>query len=241
MGSPQMPHSPLRIPNEGHDALQALVGLGDSGVESLKQALETTGPILVPPRTRAVLVSEALPGDDAADVDQIEMILIFALMSLHAVQSQLKVSSQELHGMVALALNEELSGKWRQLEAPLVALLDSDVLRVESKARWLLRQQPNPIESARILSDVRPVFDEPREHLTVSLVLNTLRLRYDDGSDSRTMSFALDDDLLEDLEQQIARARRKNAILREQYNNLNFVNPSDEESASTQSGEGGDQ
>lgn len=212
----------IGIPEEGLAGLHSLLALGAEGIDAFRNALDQTGPTLVSPRERAVLIHEA--SGAKGEVDDIERIFAYAIQPLHTLRVQLETSPSGLHAIIARGAERETESqwapadlqKWSEFKPQIVALLGSEVAMLEAKAAALLRARPNTVQSVRVFSDVRPVFDDAREEIKVSLVTNTLRVRYFNGTESRTIHLSMDPSDLDELEKQISRARQKNERLRAQ-------------------------
>lgn len=212
----------IGIPEEGLAGIHLLIALGAGGIEAFHNALEQTGPTLVSPRERAVLIHEALGAK--GQVDDIERILAYTVRPLHTLRAQLETSPSGLHAIVARSAEREPEPKWdpgdlqkwSEFKPQIVALFGSEIAMLEAKAAALLRARPNTIQSIRVFSDVRPVFDDEREEIKVSLITNTLRVRYFNGTESRTIHLSMDPCDLDELDKQVNRARQKNDRLRAQ-------------------------
>lgn len=204
----------IEIPEEGLEGIRYLLQLGAEGIDAFREAIETTGPSLLAPGPRSVLIEEAMPSGVAVET---ERILVYVLHPLFMVQQGLEISPEELHSSVGDTLQRAKEGtwessdtaKWQALKQPLLKLLSSSVAQIEAKALALLRQRANRVQSLKVFTDTRPVFDELRETVAAVLVIDTLRIRFQDGSESRVMHFSLDPSDLDELETQITRAKKK--------------------------------
>lgn len=201
--------SEFGIPDEGREAIKRLLELEPDRIVQIFRALETTGPVLIHPSARAILVDEVM-GDDA--VDHLDDILRFAVFPFHTLRQQSDLSASDIYSIIEEEMSQiesDYEQKCNDRKQELIALFDSAVLATEGKARGLIRARPNLVQSARIFTDVRPVFNETRDQITAHAIINTLRIRFLDGSDSKTIHLSIDPDDLEDLEEQIKRAQRK--------------------------------
>lgn len=81
------------------------------------------------------------------------------------------------------------------------------------KASFLLAERENLLISARVISDVRPVFEDDLAAPS-ALIINSLRLEYQSGEDKSTIFVAIDDDDIDMLITQLERAKRKNTSLK---------------------------
>lgn len=164
-----------------------------------------------------VLLSKSLniSESDASELSN----AILALMSLRESYS----STEGLLNILVKALSEEPEINLDNKDAVhgfLSRIIDDSLaLRVRIKARRLLYEHDRTLKNTRVLLDARPVFDleEVPESLQCYIVMNTLRIDYSDNryasNSSRTITFALDDADLDQLEKSIKKARAKKKIL----------------------------
>jgi len=98
---------------------------------------------------------------------------------------------------------------WNGIKDILAKLLDTKWLKLVAKAVDLGRDYEKVVESIGIITDIRPVFDEPRERIVGSLVTQTLRVLYFGVDGQHSMSFVLDHRDLADLLEACQAARTK--------------------------------
>lgn len=208
----------IEIPEEGLEGIRCLLNLGENGIARFCRAIEATGPTLLSPGSRAILLEEEMGESHVANI---EKIIAYALHPLFLLRQAWEVSPQEVHASVARSLkragatwDQADTDRWLQLEGPLISLLNCGVAQVEAKAESLLRQRANRVQSTRLFTDSRPVFDDERRSIAAVLLIDTLRVRFQDGDESRVMHFALDESNLDELEKQIVCAKRKRAEMR---------------------------
>ena len=216
----------LEIPGEGIAAFLLLIDLGKQGIDRLRQGLKATGPSLAPIEIRAAQIAETASG--TPPVADVELILAHGVAPLVSIINQFDLSPEEVHAIIAEEIDrsadpdvwsEEHTKKWIDLRDAIVSLLSLDVLEIETKAGSLLAQRANWVTSLRVISEVRPVFDDPATAIKATLLVNTLVLRFQDGRSVRTEYFSLDPVDLDVLEDQIKRAKRKNELISEKYGN----------------------
>jgi hypothetical protein len=95
-------------------------------------------------------------------------------------------------------------------------LLSIDTLKMISKAAQLQRDDERLYCKARILSDIRPVFNDNVSTRPVGAVLtHGLRIGYHEGGDHKEFHVVLDSDDLDALEEVVHRAQAKDKSLRE--------------------------
>lgn len=92
------------------------------------------------------------------------------------------------------------------------------------KAGFLFTERERTFRSSKIISDLRPVFEEG---LTTSsfLILNTLALEYQEGEKKTTLHIAMDAEDIDSLILQLERAKRKAETIKSTFslNNISII------------------
>lgn len=104
--------------------------------------------------------------------------------------------------------SEELK-KWTDISKYLKDILQLDVICLVTKILDLTYDYTNLLEKSRILTDVRPVFDEKKNQIIGSIVTQTLRLHYYSEDASHSLSITLDEKDLNTLEEACLDAKKK--------------------------------
>lgn len=103
---------------------------------------------------------------------------------------------------------EELK-KWATVEIQLKRLLTSDKISIVSKTLDLTYDFANLYRNGRILTDIRPIFDDHSNDIRGSVISFTFRLQYDSGDGDHGLSIAMDKKDVEQLLHQCTRALEK--------------------------------
>jgi hypothetical protein len=115
------------------------------------------------------------------------------------------------------------SKEFSKFQSVLEKLMSIDTLNVVAKALRLQRDGEHLYCTAKILSDIRPVFgSDPNARPLGAVLTHTLKVGYHKGSDHREFHIILDANDLEALEEVINRARAKDKTLREFLNAANL-------------------
>jgi len=102
------------------------------------------------------------------------------------------------------------------LKVRLKKILSDTTIRLQSKAWGLVLERPCVLGSARILTDIRPVFTSKNPtSVEAFTVIHTLVLEVEEGSDSKTVHIALDPKDLSSMRESIGRAEQKEKVLNE--------------------------
>jgi len=99
--------------------------------------------------------------------------------------------------------------RWRTAENKLRELLALPVVTIVTKSLDLAYEYAYLFQGARILTDVRPLFDTTATRVEGAVISYTLRLRYDGVDGDHGLSIAMDEDDVRLLEKQCERALRK--------------------------------
>jgi hypothetical protein len=203
----------LRIPEQYLPGLQALTSLTPDALDALAAALASAPQTLQWNRLVQTL-GESFPAEAQSELP----LIIETLVALYSVRAVLELSLDEfltglMEGVSAAGLEGNLSP---DAVARLRKLLEVPALIILSKARHLLNEYEHVFCSARILTDLRPVFPSEIEGSPVAaLVVHTLRIHYHDSGQLKEIYLSLDDDDLQTLGTVVGRAEEKAARLRE--------------------------
>lgn len=224
----------LRIPERYQPGLSAIRTLDDESVRAIRAALEhpleaTTDdrqPAEVPrdPDALAVTALRSVPikGLDFKRIAE-------ALVGLYGARSTQDDPAEEFADSVCDAMEALQSEEFRlphvereQFRQKLITLLGAEIFGIVSKVHDLATEDERRFCSARIMTDLRPVFgatvqDGPR----AMVVIHLLKLAYHEG-DARHHHFyvALDDKDLQALKKTIERAEAKARTLKAAVKNL---------------------
>lgn len=109
-----------------------------------------------------------------------------------------------------LGWSEENKNLWRGVRQPFVALIYARDLVIAAKAVDLIFDFEKFCLNSRIITDIRPVFDDERNRIVGGIIMHTLRVEYraDDGS-RRNISIELDSRDIDRLARSCEDAARK--------------------------------
>ena len=97
------------------------------------------------------------------------------------------------------------------------------------KAAGVALDQDHLFYHARILTDVRPVFDEKGDTVSAAVIIHNLRIHYGENSDHKDFYVALDTGDIQLLREALDRADKKAKRLQELLNASGIVYLDDEE------------
>jgi len=142
--------------------------------------------------------------------------LMRPLLALQAIIRQRRLQPDEAIEAVRLALQatdppweREQLDRWGQVEPAFKQLLTSPAVRLVSITLDLMYEHENLLQSVRVVTDIRPVYTEDADRIEGSVVSHTLRLRYDSTEGDHSISIAMDEADIRELERQCKRALLK--------------------------------
>jgi hypothetical protein len=207
---------PINIPQQFEQPLADLMALEPSVRKSLEEQLARTRGVLSPDKLAAVVSTAA-----KLDVGPISRI-IRMLLSLYTAREDKAAS--ELAGEIcdaAQALgNEKLKpkdGNWEGFRTQLTSLLSlDDSLGIVSKALNVMREHAHVYCTARVLTDVRPIFKQKISDAPNAVIIHTLRVSFHEGDRHETSDFfvAMDTQDLRELRTIIDLAIQKEVVLK---------------------------
>jgi hypothetical protein len=169
-------------------------------------------------------ISAALEGDrDAAGH------IVRPLLAFHAIIRQRGLTPDEILEGVRYGVKASKDGwseteleRWGTVEPFLGELLQMPAVRLVATALDLSYEYQNLLQGARIVTDIRPVFNADADGIEGAVVSHTLRIRYDNTEGDHSLSIAMDINDIRELERQCKRALKKaetaQALMRERTN-----------------------
>lgn len=221
-----MPRRIVRIPEGYEERFVRLRDLRAETVRELVSALETEPPTLdhydLGPRI-APLINTLAPHD----VDAI----VRTLIPLYLLRARTDVPVAEFAEDVLRAMDEtdvealKLFGEDRErFKDHVIRLLSVKPIDIGLKANELLLDHEHTIHSARVLTDIRPVFEaDPEDQPKAAVIVHMLKISYHDESDEvKEFYVALDTGDIARLISTLERADAKAESLRASLDNTDM-------------------
>lgn len=213
----------------GYGGLQALVEIGLDGLQSLAQK-QANQPLDLSLSSVVERLSEEL----ACSEETLQRAFIDALIPLNGLRRTLGLSTSEFVKALAETVSQQAPDEWKEAHLEgwnrIVAALDpffepDNFFSQASKAFELLGQRPAVFQHAKILTELRPIFDETTTETLAVIQTNTLVLRYWAGEGERSVHVTLDQGDLETLAAEIDHAREKTRVSQREARRLgtNFL------------------
>jgi hypothetical protein len=209
----------LKIPEENSGAIAVIKTFPSASLEKLISALKSASPTSNP-REMAEHVAKQVP---AIALEQLVRVIdtlytLYYIRDLSGVQhanfiSDLMEGIQDSPQLQHLHNSQKALPKLRLV---LERLLSIDTLHIVSKAARLQRDGERLYCSAKIISDVRPVFGaDPSTRPLGAVLTHVLQIGYHEGADHKEFHIILDSDDLTALGDLVRRAQAKDKSLRE--------------------------
>jgi hypothetical protein len=167
---------------------------------------------------RTISEKSDLPINEIRDIFQ-------AIWNLNILKHKLRLDSQRLLGIVTSSLEEQASQDWieNNLEIwntardAIAKFLDSlqtnHPLVIARKAEQLKFSHQNLLNDAKIITDLRPVFDSSAKKPEEFIITHSLMLNYYDGTEIRRIAIAVDENDIQNLRRVCERAIVKEETL----------------------------
>lgn len=137
-------------------------------------------------------------------------VLLRQLLSLSMKARKSDIRPRDIVKAMRQALEEQnLSSQWDRIASPFQMLLESKPVRLVTKAMELSYDYANLLQNARILTDLRPFFDESGDQVEGAVVTQTLRIGFRSDDGPHELSLALDLQDIKKLREQCDRAITK--------------------------------
>jgi len=207
---------PLRIPPRFEKSLADLIAMPRDKRQRLRELIRTSPPVL----DRDKLATDIASTTELAKAKAATIVSM--LMSLYRVIQDTPIDEFVEELCDAARTSRKVEAKevdWSSLKQDFTALLSCDeTFGLTAKAFDIRKQHPHVYCTARILTDIRPVFrQDPEAAPVAAFVTHALRISsHDEGDFSGVKDFfvSLDADDLRELRKLIDRALMKEASLK---------------------------
>lgn len=202
----------LSIPQRFHTGLTKLISLDEARTNQLLAVIPKT-PLTLRPEHLAETISRQVTSIDAKDLEEI----VKTLVALYGVRASRDATISEFSEEICSAIERSESTKLRlpskkrtQFKNRLEKLLALEkTLGLSSKAFDVLTEHQRILVDARIMTDVRAVFGNPKERPTAAVIVHTLKIHYIDCSEHKDFFVALDTSDIQNLRELLDRADQK--------------------------------
>lgn len=204
--------------------LKAIAELGPDALGEVVDAIEKFEPAPFTPAELQTVIQGVIKEDKSV----VDSILRQAL-SLASFKRRGKLASTAIVEAIREALKAAtpsvgapMLAKWEALEPTLNRLVASRRVETTAKTLNLAYDYANLLRTTRIVTDVRPVFDNDVTTIDGAVVSFTLRLSYDNNEGNHGLSIAMNQPDVKALRDQCDRALKKSALAQETMAKLPF-------------------
>ncbi len=220
-----------RIPQQFRLGFAKIKTLSSADVDTLVAALETS------PRTGGLKgmissVAAQVPSLKKGDVEDIVRTLYSLYLYRADADTLLPGFISELIGAMratgekSLALPEEAENEFQD---KLTRLLGVTEFAVASKADQLRSDYAKTFHSAKILTDIRPIFGKPEEIPIGAAITHTLKIEYHEEGEHKQFYIAMDAEDLQQMRKVLQRADDKASSLKSLLKNAGLPDMSEGE------------
>lgn len=220
----------IKIPPKYRKVLIGIAALSSEAIEDLESVLKKAGPALTSQEEALSLASQlkVISADEGVEI-------IEALLPLYMLKgSSTKSTDDFVEDVIAsLKLGASEENKLTKKQATpltnrLTKLLGVEAIDLSAKAMSLLLEQQRSFTSARILTDIRPIFDQDASKpLAGAVLVHNLKIEYLENSEEKEFFVALDRRDLQRLLDALTRAQQKESSIKQflSQTNINYVEP----------------
>lgn len=216
----------IPIPPSGYDAIATLVGLGVESVKKLAALVSAKRGVAHSPNLTGVVRGWAK--ELGVSERALSEAIVGALIPANGARLAMQMTPEDFTEAFAESVKEgakKLGSKWKkshsdawpQIAAALAPMFAPDnFFSTAIKTAQLLGDQPAIFLDARILTELRPIYDETAGQIQTLLMTNTLALTYSQDGHQRMLHLTMDSDDLRKMASALARAEQKNAVAKRQ-------------------------
>lgn len=207
----------FKIPSEYQSGFKKLVALEEEPMQDLLSALREEPPALYPPELSRRVASrvDTIPRDDVNDIVEV-LVSLYLLRARH--ESSIPETAEDIcQAMDRSGIEElKLSGEEREhFKERLIELLDVQSVDIGSKAVEVLFENERSLQSARVVTDIRPIFgSDADDPMAGAVIVHMLKLTYFEQNELRSFFVALDAQDVDTLREVLDRAHSKAENLR---------------------------
>ncbi len=189
--------------------LEVIRDIRPSVIQAVAQSIDEITPLPLDPNQLHSAVSSTIQSESTATS------VVSILLSLHGLMRRRSLDAQDVTAGINIALEQQANWssedleRWRDLDQKFSSLLALPAISNVAKALELSYEYAHLYQSARILTDIRPLFNDDGSDIAGAVVSHTLRLRYDGVDGNHGISIAVDEFDICELAHQCERAMAK--------------------------------
>lgn len=208
----------IKLSGDQASSLQLLSSIGSEGISAIGQILRGAKTAPITAKDMVKLVQGSL--DDTARA--LAKPIVWQILSLYDFGHNEELQPREIVEVLTSAIedldppwNNKEQKKWQEACAPLENLLTISELGTICKSNELSKESSILLRDARIITDIRPVFNNDADKIKATLITHTLRIDYETQSDYQSLDIAVGYNDIESLLQTCQRALQKARIAKD--------------------------
>jgi hypothetical protein len=205
-----------RIPKQHQNGLAKVLAMPEDVFQRLINALKRS-PFSLSFRdnlTRAVASVDEISPKDAKSIAE-------ALRSIYIARANTGLSEGKFVDEVVKAINESSSDELLKIadssetnKERLILIFGIEPLLLVAKAGTVMVDHDKTFHDVRVLTDIRPVFDETPNSTKAMMIVHNLKIHYHQGEQHRDLYVALDAQDVQKFIDTLERAKKKAEILK---------------------------
>ncbi len=213
----------FQIPKRAYDGLRDLIEMGPEKLEQLSKELADRELTLdTSELTRSLATAIQFPAE------KVERAIFVVLIPLNGLRAAFRVSANEFLDLLAKLIarqNEEWDKEngetWRRVAPKVEPLLaPNGYFAWLNKTFQLLSNRPIVAREFKILTELRPVYDDELSAIKAMVITSTLVVDYEEAGKPKRLHVTVDQSDLRALREQLDRANKKLQLLEEQAGHL---------------------
>jgi methionine synthase II (cobalamin-independent) len=178
----------IEIPERYKGGLIKLITLSENSVDQIISAFEGVAPKFFPEELSKDVISKI---EGVSPDDLLEIISAILILSKHRVHDD--IPPEELAEQIVQALSDVKKNQQQGLKRRLVRFFQIETLLISAKASSIMLSHENIFCSARIITDVRPVFgSDPSVTPNAAVTVHMLNLSYHHEGQIKELYIAMD-------------------------------------------------
>jgi hypothetical protein len=225
----------IRLGRQQLSDLEVIRKIPAERLRVLAEQIESQAVPPLKPSELEAIVRSIVGGDDSETEALMRQLLSLSSLRWHRSLKVDDLLTGLTHGFTAAEKpwNEDELQRWKIVEPEFRRLLILPRVVTVSKALDLSYDYANLLQEVRIVTDIRPVFDENVTAIDGAVISFTLRLRYDSMDRNHGLSVAMNSDDVRKLAEECDRAIRKSekaaALMNERSSVRTIISGADED------------
>lgn len=209
----------FNIPESAYEGFDALIEIGEEKLARLAKYVQNKHLTL----DSEYLVTDLSKATDAS-AEELGRAMDNILIPLSGLRSDFRMPAPEFIELLTHLIDEQKNkwyeanrDAWKRVSPSLGSLIGPDSYFAQlNKVYRLLVNRPALVDSMRVFTELRPVYDDEVTKVKAYLITSTLAVSYQEYGDQKRIHLTVDKQDLERLQEQVDRALRKIELLQKQ-------------------------